>query len=925
MASTVHSSGLRKLGLAALWAGALSLVVLMSGCGGGDDSPAPGPSAPTVASISVTPASASIAVGQTQSVKAEATDQHGAVMTGVSFTWASSNGGVAAVSDGIATGVAAGTASITASSGGVTSNPASLTVVVAAAVGSVVIDKPSVLLPGSGQSAQLSAQLLDSQGAPSFGSVTWTSSAPDKVSVDAAGRLVALAIGSAQVFAQAAGVRSAPTLVIVAQPQVGALLVTDAQVVAVGPPLRVAPGTVPGVGTEYEVTLRDVAVPTIGTLLIAAEMAPVAGRVVATRQESAGLVVTLALAPLYELFSDYDIRFDIDLSAYNFEAVTSRSASAKAAQVTQANGAVWTAAQGKRALAAARPQAFFAPFKAWDCDSKFEGNLASRTIQLSLDNKLRLVLEDRPGYSRHTLEGSAGIRGKAGLTLKVGFNAKGSCEAQGRLNVPIGGVFAVLVMPAVRFGIGAALNGEITLVEGELSVDGSVGFSTVVGWECGGVGAVCRGLNDIKLLDDFKSTSKIPSKTDMRANISGQFYVLAGLDASFLFGTLNAKIVEARIGPKQFFDLGFEDDQAARPDYAASYHLRLEGIVEPGAALKDAIKKVIADDSTSVKLELTTSEAISESPKGTLSVSAPRVRPDAPLDFTVDFDDKTVAYWALGYNVVGVELYRRAAGATAFTHWKFMDLIASNRATYRWVPVEADAGTYEFAAFVKTQLDPLPLLEIAKDSVKEVEVSCFSSGLLSANAGMRARALATPANANGNGNGNGNGNRGKPLALSCQNVWVGTASVVARTPGAPPSDNITSTSNIAWKPDRVEGDTQIYAPSGGSFTLAFNFTSLGCTTTLSPSTFTINKFRDAGSKLFISKIPFLPPSYGISGRQFVDFTSTVSCPGKPDVVSELKNYLVDYASGSGPLIDQARLSGSYEDLQFTNKWDFALP
>ncbi len=917
MASTIHRSGLRKPGLAALCAGALSLVLLLAGCGGGDDTPSPGPSTPTVASITVTPASASIGVGQTQSVKAEATDQHGAVMAGVSFTWASSNRDVATVSEGVTTGVAAGTAGITASSGGVTSNPASLTVVVAAAVGSVVIDKPSVLLTGGGQSAQLAAQLLDPQGGPSFGSVTWTSSAPDKVSVDAAGRLLALGIGSAQVFAQAAGVRSAPTLVIVAQPQAGALLVADAQVVSVGPPLRLAPGAVPGVGTEYEVTLQGVAVPALGTLLMAVEMAPVAGKVVATRQESAGLVVTLALAPLYQLFSDYDIRFDIDLSAYNFEAVTNRSAAAvtKATQSTRATGAVWTPAQGKRALAATRPLAFFAPFKAWDCDASIDSSLASRTIQLSLENTLHLVLEDRPGFTRHTLEGSAQIRGKAGLALKVGFSAKGSCEAQGRLNVPIGGVFALLVMPAVRFGIGAALDGEITLVEGELSVDGSVGFSTVVGWECGGVGAACRGLNDIKLLDDFKTTSKIPSKRDMRAKISGQFYVLAGLDASFLFGSLNAKIVEARIGPKQSFDLGFEEDQAARPDYAASYGLRLEGIVEPGAALKSAIKKVIADDSTSVKLELTISEAISESPKGTLSVSAPRVRPDAPLDFTVDFDLKTVAYWALGYNVVGVELYRRAAGETEFTHWKFMDLIANNRATYRWVPVEADAGSYEFAALVKTQLDPLPLLEVGIDSVKQVEVSCFSSGLLSSRADVRVRTQATRAN----------GSRVKPQALSCQNMWVGTASVVARTPGSPPSDNITSTSTVTWKPDHVEGDTPIYTPSSGSFTLAFNFTSLGCTTSLSPNNFVIDKARDAGSKLFISKIPFMPPSYGISGRQFVDFTSTVSCPGKSDVVSELKNYLVDYASGSGPLTDQARLSGSYEDLQFTNTWDFALP
>ena len=919
MASTIHRAGMCKPGLAALWAGALSLALLLAGCGGGDDTPAPGPSPPTVASITVMPASASIGVGQTQSVKAEATDQHGAVMTGVNFAWASSNGNVATVIEGVATGVAAGTADITASSGGVTSNPASLTVIVAA-VGSVVIDKPSVLLPGGGQSAQLSVQLLDPRGAPSFGSVTWTSSAPDKVSVDSAGRLVALAIGSAQVFAQAAGVRSAPTLVIVAQPQAGALLVTDAQVVSVGPPLRVPPGTVPGVGTEYEVTLQGVATPAPGTLLMAAEMAPVAGKVVATRQESAGLVVTLALAPLYELFSDYDIRFDIDLSAFNFEAVTNRSAAlatnaTKAAQATQATSAVWTAAQGKRALAAARPLAFFEPFKAWDCDGKIEPSLASRTIQLSLENNLHLVLEDRPGFTRHTLEGSALIRGKAGLTLKVGFMAKGSCEAQGQIKVPIGGVFSLLVMPAVRFGIGAALDGEITAVEGELSVDGAVGFSTVVGWECGGGGAACRGLNDIKLRDDFKTTSKIPSKDEMRAKISGQFYVLAGLDASFLFGTLNAKIVEARIGPKQSFDLGFEDDQAARPDYAASYDLRLEGVVEPGSALKSAIKKVIADDSITVKLELTISEAISESPKGTLSVSAPRVRPNAPLDFTVDFDPKTVAYWALGYNVVGVELYRRAAGQTLFTHWKFMDLIASNRATYRWVPVEADAGTYEIAALVKTQLDPLPLLEIAKDSVKTVEVSCFSSGPLSAAADVRARAQASRAN----------GNRVTPQATSCQNEWVGTASVVTRTPGAPPSDNITSTSNITWSPDRVEGDTRIYTPSSGSFTLAFNFTSFGCTTSLSPNTFAIDKARDAGSRLFISEIPFTPASYGITGRQFVDFTSTVSCPGKSDIVSELKNYLVDYASGSGPLIDQARLSGSYEDLQFTNKWDFALP
>jgi hypothetical protein len=892
----------------------LVLTLALTACGGGSDSSATvePPVAPTVASITATPASASIGVGQTQAVQALATDQHGAAMTGVSFTWASSNTSVVTVSGGIATGVAAGTASITASSGAVTSNPASLTVAVAV-VGRVLIDKPSVLLAAVGQSAPLSAQVLDPQGGPSFGNVTWTSSAPDKVSVDASGRLVALAIGSAQVFAQAAGVRSAPTLVIVAQPQAGALLVTDAQVVSVGPPLRLAAGAVPGVGTEYEVTLRGVAAPAVGTLLIAAEMAPVAGKVVATRQGPAGLVVTLALVPLYQLFSDYDIRLNIDLSAFNFEAAPARAAAA-VTKATLASTPVWTPELGKLALAATRSRTFFAPFQAWDCDASIAGQLASRTIELTLDNQLHLVLEDRPGFTRHTLEGSAEVRGKAGLGLKVGFSATGSCEAQGRLKVPIGGVFSMLVMPAVRFGLGAALNGEITLVQGDLSVEGSVGFRTELGWECGGLGAACRALKDIRLIDSFKTTSKIPSARDMQAKISGQFYVLARLDASFLFGSVDAKIVEARIGPKQSFDMAFEDDQVARLGYASSYALTLDLVVEPGAALKDAIKSVIGDDATSVRLELARSTPISESPKGTLSVSALRVRPGAPLDFTVELDPATVAYWVIGYNVAGVDLYRRALGEAAFTHWKFMDLIASNRATYRWVPVEADAGSYEFAALVKTKLEPMPLLEVSIDSVKRVDVSCFSSGPQSPLAAARLQAQAAPPSGAG----------ATAQVLSCRNEWVGTASTVTRTPGSPPTDNITSTSRVTWRPDDTGGDNSIYTPNG-SFTLAFNFTSQGCTTTLFPNTFTIDKIRGAGSKLFITQIPFGQSTYTISGAQFVDFTSTVSCPGQPDTVSELRNYLVVYADGSGPVTDQARLAGTYEDLQFTNKWDFALP
>lgn len=888
---------------------ALFLVMLVAACGGGgggdDDAAPPGGSIPTVAAITVTAAAPSVGVGQTRMATAEARDQNGAVVSGVSFTWASSNASVASVSGGVVTGVAVGTAGITASSGGVTSNVLSLSVM-SSTVGSVVVDKPALFLTGGGQAARLAAQVFDPQGAAASASVSWTSSAPDKVSVDAAGRVLALAIGSAQIVAQAGGVRSAPTLVVVAQPQAGALLVTDAQVVSVGTPLRLAAG---GVGTEYEVTLLGVATPAVGSLLIGAETAPVAGRVVAARTDAAGLVVTLALVPLPQLFSAYDIKFDIDLSAFGFEPVPDRAA-------VRASSFVWSAAERARALARDRRLDVFEPFKVWDCDATIKAKLLAAPISLSLDNKLHLVLEDRPGHSRHALEGSADIVGSAGIKVDAGFEAKGECKAQGQLKLPVFGWFSAIVMPAVRFGIGAELKSEILLVQGELSGTGKIGFEAVLGWECGGATAACRGLDQVKLTDNFKATSKIPSENDMQAKISGQFFAIAGLDAAIFFGAANAELVEARIGPKQAFDLAFEDDQVARLDYAASYTLSLDGVVKPGSALQKAIEALIGDGSTAVSFQAAFTSKIAESPKGILSVSKSKVRPDAPVDFTVNLDPATVAYGPLGYNVTGVELYRRREGEVKFTPFKFMDLIATHTATYRWVPALADAGRHEFAALVKTAID-VPLLEVAANSIKEVEVACFAASAQALDPAARARAQAAPAP----------GTRERPQALACVDSWAGTATYIAKTPGLPTA-NIEAHSNVTWTWDHTEGgapfEFHVYKPRG-SFTLAFNSPD-SCTFSLAPNSFTIVDNPLAPAKLVIMDNPFTGPTYGIGGVQLIDTTVTASCPGKPDTVSELRGFQVFYATGSGPYVNgQTTLSGSIEDAATTASWSFSRP
>lgn len=82
----------------------------------------------TVATVEVSPLSATVSVGATQQLTAAAKDALGNAVSGVAFTWVSSDTNCATVdSSGLANGVAAGVANITATAGGI-SGSATLTV-----------------------------------------------------------------------------------------------------------------------------------------------------------------------------------------------------------------------------------------------------------------------------------------------------------------------------------------------------------------------------------------------------------------------------------------------------------------------------------------------------------------------------------------------------------------------------------------------------------------------------------------------------------------------------------------------------------------------------------------------------------------------------------------------------------------------------
>jgi len=125
------------------------LVLALAGCGsdGGGSGPV-APPAPTVASVTVTPAAISdLQIGDTAQLEAEVLGSDGAIMSGQTLTWSSSNQQVATVSSaGLVTATGGGSASITASVSGRTGQASVTAVPWKIADNAVVVDSTVMAL-----------------------------------------------------------------------------------------------------------------------------------------------------------------------------------------------------------------------------------------------------------------------------------------------------------------------------------------------------------------------------------------------------------------------------------------------------------------------------------------------------------------------------------------------------------------------------------------------------------------------------------------------------------------------------------------------------------------------------------------------------------------------------------------------------------
>jgi hypothetical protein len=170
-----------------------------------------------VASVDVSPDSASVAVGGTVQLAAALTDAGGEPLIGRAVTWASGDAAVATVSGaGLVTAVAEGTTTITATSEG-KSGTARITVrATPSGVASVEVT-PAAPTIAAGSTVQLTATPKDAQGQPLSGrTVTWATNAPPAATVSSTGRVTGVAAGTAIITATSEGIQGTSSVTVTA-------------------------------------------------------------------------------------------------------------------------------------------------------------------------------------------------------------------------------------------------------------------------------------------------------------------------------------------------------------------------------------------------------------------------------------------------------------------------------------------------------------------------------------------------------------------------------------------------------------------------------------------------------------------------------------------------------------------------------------
>ncbi|MEM9313432.1 MAG: hypothetical protein AAGA95_02300, partial [Pseudomonadota bacterium] len=486
----------------------------------------------------------------------------------------------------------------------------------------IVVEPGATLFTTAGQSETLAVTVLDSQDQPVSAPVRFKSTNPDRVSVSSSGVITAAGlVGTAQIIVSTPDALDAMVFVTVAQPTAGALLLADEQVIAGPDP--VDPDAVLAPGFRTAITATGIDLPAPGTIVVGTGALPIAGSVVSATAVAAGVELILELVPLPEVFADFAIDEQIDLSQVRLD-LDPDFAELYDVERRVDGSLKLTLKPGAKGISTS---ALVDPIT--HCETNTPGllNLLTVTVgsglEISRDFSLEVV-DGSSGVERFVLSGNATATYEFTTRLRAAFSGKITCErALGFVVIPVGGPLAAFINGQLELGIGLELGGAASL-------DEPVGYDVTVvaqgsfnaGLDCA---SECEPVADAEASADGtfrffypESLTALADTARLQANGSGFLYADFGVGA--LLGALSFKPLGISAGLRQSLDLQSASAQVGNSTYASDFKLEL--FFAAGATNDfQQLLSLLAINTPPLTLE--TTRILAQSPKGQLVISDP--------------------------------------------------------------------------------------------------------------------------------------------------------------------------------------------------------------------------------------------------------------------------------------------------------------
>ncbi|HEX7001482.1 MAG TPA: Ig-like domain-containing protein [Trueperaceae bacterium] len=548
----------------------------------------------------------------------------------------------------------------------------------------------ALLLTTEGETANLTAEVLDAAGNTIEAEVTWSSSDPQLVSVNPEGEVTVTGpLGTAQVTATAKGVTAFPATVVVAKPVDGAILLHDEDVISASVGVE---GTSDPV--RQRIVLRPEVDPQPGDVIIGAEELTIGGVIETVIPNDGGTEVVYRPLPPQELFEQLIVDVDVDAST------------APVVPVGELADDVTLHVEAPGVTSASLREGLDGKF----LTCKGEATYASITgLNTTIENGIhfRLHFSDGVADPEPTLllvTGKLVQKISSGLSIKAGYTGTYTCKADlFNIPLPISGVAALVAKPVIPIGVVGSVSGSITAAGLTVTVESTDGLELDAGF-------TYDPTDGFDLHDGFDRIHEGPNlvldlvtPAGYRVGASGFVGLASGVGLDILGREEPLGIVQAQVGVQQSFDLASPEAQAASAAYASAYDLSLLANVGIGTDLKDVLSWLGIGISAQ-GAQIQASQPWSKSPTGKLTASATSASPGEQVHLHVKLDAENLTYLT-HYNVSKIEIYR-AFGSEEPTLFRTIELSQSNQSDFDtvWDTTGEEGGDYHFYAFVVDDL-----------------------------------------------------------------------------------------------------------------------------------------------------------------------------------------------------------------------------